>query len=232
MPSDLMAPAGLDVEWQGDVAVLHWRADDNRLNAVSVDGLNAALDAIEREREGDAPLAVVLTGEGKFFSNGLDLDWMASAGAEGATFVDRVHRLFARVLLYPATIIAAINGHAFAAGAMLAAATDFQVMRDDRGFWCLPEADLGLPLTPAMHAVIGGKLPRVAAREAMMTGRRYSGTEALAAGIVQRTASEAEVVPSAVAWATELAPKSRAVVARHKVLLNGPIAAVCEAGGG
>jgi enoyl-CoA hydratase/carnithine racemase len=155
---------------------------------------------------------------------------MLSAGDGERDFVSDVHRLFARLLLFPAVVIAAINGHAFAAGAMLASAHDFRVMRDDRGYWCLPEADLGLPLSPAMHAVITGTLPRVTAAEAILTGKRYTADEALAAGFVHRTAAEADVVPAAVEWAAELAPKSRAVAARHKELLHGPIAALCAAG--
>ena len=77
---------------------------------------------------------------------------------------------------------------------MLAVAHDFVVMREDRGYWCLPEVDLGLPLTAAMHAVVDGQAAAVSAHEAMMTGRRYTAPEALEAGIVHRTASEADVL--------------------------------------
>lgn len=217
----------LDLSWRGDVAVLHWHDGENRFNRASVDALTGALDDLEAQRPLDAPLAVVLTGEGRFFSNGLDLEWMMGDPAASAGFIDDVHALFARVLRFPAVCVAAINGHAFAAGAMLAAAHDFSVMRDDRGYWCLPELDLGLPLTPPMEALISTKLPKQAAREAIMTGRRYTGSEAAALGIVHRTAPEADVVDTAVALAAELAPKSRATTARHKELLNGAAASVC-----
>jgi enoyl-CoA hydratase/carnithine racemase len=229
MTSDLLGAAGLEIEWQGDVAIVHWRAGDNRFNRRSIDGLHQVFDDIEAARSIDDPLAVVVTGDGRFFSNGLDLDWLSGAGDEAGPFIDDLHRLFARLLLFPSVVVAAINGHAFAAGAMFAAAHDFGVMRDDRGYWCLPEADLGLPLSVPMHAVVAGKLPRVPAREAILTGRRYNAAEALDAGFVQRTAPEADVVSVAVGWAAELAPKSRGVTVRHKELLNGPIAAVCVA---
>lgn len=214
----------IDLERRGDVAVIHMRDGENRFNRQSIDRWHEVLDELEAT---EGPLAVVTTGEGKFYSNGLDLDWMAAnAGESGPLLVD-VHRLFGRVLGFPAITIAAVNGHAFAGGAMLATAHDFLVMRDDRGFWCLPEVDLGLALSPAMHAVITAKLPRVTAHEAMMTGRRYTAGEALAGGIVHRTAPEADVLEEAVRWASELAGKDRGVLAEHKRLTYGAAVETC-----
>ena len=74
-------------------------------------------------------------------------------------FIEEVHRLLGRVLGFPAYTVAAVNGHAFAGGAMLACAHDQIIMRADRGYWCLPEVDLGLPLTPAMYATVAAHVP-------------------------------------------------------------------------
>jgi enoyl-CoA hydratase/carnithine racemase len=93
------------------------------------------------------------------------------------------------------------------------------VMREDRGYWCLPEADLALPLTPAMVAVVTAKLPRETAHEAIMTGQRYDATEAQMAGIVTFTSPEDEVLADAVDLAGDLAEKNRSVIKRHKELL-------------
>ena len=148
-----------------------------------------------------APRALVTTATGKFWSNGLDLAWMAEHQAEIPGFVGRVHELFAAFLQAGVATVAAVQGHCFAAGAMLAAAHDRVVMREDRGFWCLPEADIGIPFTPGMSALLLARLPRAAAHEAMTTARRYGGRDALAAGIVHETAPEAEVLPRALQWA-------------------------------
>jgi enoyl-CoA hydratase/carnithine racemase len=172
-------------------------------------------------------LAVVTTGDAKFYSNGLDLDWMAGAGDDSGPMLRDVQRLFGRLLLFPAFTVAAVNGHAFAAGAMFATAHDILVMREDRGYWCVPEVDLGLPLTAAMYAVLSAKLPHPTLHEAILTGRRYDAPDASAAGIVHYTVPEDDVVDRAVTLAGALADKNRTVVAEHKRLLYAAAAAVC-----
>lgn len=214
----------IELERRGDVAVIHQRNGENRFNGPSVARWHEVLDELEG---GDGPLAVVTTGEGRFYSNGLDLDWLGANPDAAGPVVDDVHRLLGRVLGFPAITVAAVNGHAFAGGAMLATAHDFLVMRADRGYWCLPEVDLGLPLTGGMHAVITAKLPRVTAHEAMMTGRRYTAEQALATGIAHQSAPEDAVVERAIALAAEHASKDRSVIARHKELSYGAAVRTC-----
>jgi Delta3-Delta2-enoyl-CoA isomerase len=216
----------IGIERDGDVWILRMRAGENRFNAESVAAINEALD---RAGSADGPSALVTTGDGKFYSNGLDLGWLATAGPEAAGFVAGVHRLLGRVIGFPAVTVAAVNGHAFAAGAMFAIAHDFVIMREDRGYWCLPEADLGLPLTPEMFAVVTAKLPRRTAHEAIITGRRYDARQGQAAGVVHWTASEDEVLAAAVTLARELARKDRGTLAAHKRLLYGEAIRLCGA---
>ena len=94
------------------------------------------------------------------------------------------------------------------AAAMLALAHDFRVMRADRGFFCLPEVDINIPFTRGMSGLIQGKLTPRTAHEAMTTGRRYGGTDALAAGIVDAVAHEDDVLSSAIELARPLAGKA------------------------
>jgi enoyl-CoA hydratase/carnithine racemase len=214
----------VDVETRGPVRVLRWHDGENRCNVASMARWHEILGELEAL---EGALALVVVGEGKYFSNGLDLDRFAAKPDEAGPTVDALHRLFGRLLLFPAYTVAAINGHAFAGGAMLSCACDLRVMRADRGFWCLPEVDLGLPLTDGMKAVVTARLPRAAAADAMMTGRRYTAADALARGIVEHTAAEAEVLDRAVALAAEIAPKNRTVIATHKRLLFAEAARIC-----
>ena len=196
----------ISVERSERVAIVRMRSGENRFHPDNLDALFAALDEIEGEEGGPAP--VVLTGEGKFFSNGLDLEWMAQAeDTERERCLGRVHGLLARILTFPSFTVAAINGHAFAAGAMLALACDQRVMREDRGFFCLPEVDLGISFTGGMSALITGKLPLRSAEEAMLTGRRYGGPDAAAAEIVDEAVAEDQVVNRAIERAAAVAGK-------------------------
>lgn len=91
---------------------------------------------------------------------------------------------------------------------MLALAHDYLLMREDRGYICLPEADLGLPFTPGMNSLLVSRLPRRTAHEVMVTGRRYGGKEAAAAGIVDAAVSEDDLLPQAIERAAGQAPKN------------------------
>jgi enoyl-CoA hydratase/carnithine racemase len=207
----------LTTERQGDVALVRMDADENRFNRTSIDAWHATLDELESI---EGPLALVTTGTGKFYSNGLDLDWLVGEGATDKSFLNDVERLLVRILDFPAITVAAVNGHAFAAGAMLATAHDIVIMREDRGFWCLPEVDLGLPLTPTMFEVVAAHLPTATLRESSLTGRRYPGPDALSAGIVHELASEDSVVTRALERALELAQKDRQVIREHKRMMR------------
>ena len=216
----------IDLERDGDVFVLHMQSGENRFNRPFLDALNAALDEVEKS-EGAA--ALVTTGEGKFYTNGLDLTWLMGDGADvvGA-FIADFHRLFARLLSFPTATVAAMNGHTFAGGAMFALAHDFRVMRGDRGFFCLPEIDLKMPLTPGMAALIQARLPAQTAHESIITGRRYGGADALGAGIVDAVAEESKVLPRAIEMARALAEKDRKTMVALKRGLYGDALAALE----
>jgi len=207
----------VDLRRDDGVAVVAMRAGENRFNPGFIADLSRALDEAEKSSE---PTALVLVGDGKFFSNGLDLAWMTGEGRDRAgEVVTGMLRIFARLLGSPLASVAALNGHAFAGGAMLALACDFRVMRADRGFFCIPEIDLGLPLHPGMASIIQARLSKKTAHEAIVTGRRYSGVEAREAGIVDHSVPEVDVLSKAVALAAPLAGKNRAVMQAHKRLM-------------
>ncbi|MBX6766915.1 MAG: enoyl-CoA hydratase/isomerase family protein [Actinomadura rubrobrunea] len=214
----------IDLSRDGQVHVLRFDAGENRFALRFLDAMDEALTALEKN---DGPGAALVTvGTGKFYSNGLDLDWVGANPDRLEEYLRRVHEMYARLLSLPMPTVAAVNGHAFAAGAMLVLCHDVAVMRTDRGYFCLPEVDLGLTFTPGMRAVIQSRLSPGVAHEAMLTGRRYTAEQAERAGIVHRTAAEADVLPAAVELAASLAGKNGAVV---RGIRTGMYARVIEA---
>ncbi len=203
----------LDLQKEGEVLVLRMDAGENRFSAEAIVRWNELLDEVEA-----APgnKALVTTGTGKFYSNGLDLEYMQSGEVEPGAYIGSVLAIMARVLTFPAVTVAAMNGHAFGAGAQIALAHDYRVMREDRGYFCMPEIDLGMPLHPGMTALIQARLPIQTAHEVIATGTRCPGSLALERRIADRLASEAEVVASATELAASLAAKTAPVMSRLK----------------
>ncbi|WP_433832887.1 enoyl-CoA hydratase-related protein [Actinoplanes sp. CA-015351] len=204
---------------QNDVFILDLGDGENRFHPDWIASVNAALDEVEKAPN---PSALVTAATGKFFSNGLDLAWLGVNGDQYDAYVISVHDLFARFLALPVVTVAALQGHTFAAGAMLSLAHDFRVMRADRGFWCLPEADIGIPFTRAMSALIQARLSPATAHESMVTARRYSGTEAASAAIVDKAVGEDEVRSTAIEIAAAQAGKAGSVLGTIKARMYAP----------
>ena len=188
----------------GEVWILHLGDDENRFNPDWMSAVSEALDEVAAKPE---PRALVTHAGGKIWSNGLDLDWLGQNQDQVQPFVDQVHGLLAKFLEAPLPTVAAIQGHCFAAGAMLALAHDWRVMRADRGFFCLPEADINIPFTPGMSALIQARLTRKAAHTAMVGAKRFGGEEAASLLIVDSAVPEDEVLGEAVALAGAHAAK-------------------------
>ncbi len=221
----------IDIERDGEVFVLRMQDGENKLNRPFLDALNAALDEIEHS-EGAA--ALVTVGTEKYYSTGLDLGWLATQqGPAIRGFLGDLHLLLARVLTFPMATVAALNGHAFAAGLFIALSHDFRVMRSDRGYVCLPEVDLamGQPLTPGFYAALDAKLPRSVSHEMLMTGRRYNASEAFERRLINDAAPEDEVLSRAIELVRPLASKHRATFGalkqglfdRELATLRGPL---------
>ena len=206
----------------GDVHVLHLGSGEQRF---SPDWMLQVHELLERVADDPAPL--VTTATGKVWSNGLDLEWLQANPTEFQSYVSDAQHLLARVLELPVPTVAAVQGHCFAAGAMLSLCHDLRVMRADRGWWCLPEIDIDLPFSPGMNALVTAKLTPATASRAMVTGHRFGGEEAAAAGIVEQAVPEGEVLTTAMGVAAGLTGKNPDVLAQIKARLwAGPLAAL------
>jgi enoyl-CoA hydratase/carnithine racemase len=210
------------------IAVLDLGDTENRFSPEFLDEIDAHLDEVV----GTGAHGLVTTGGGKFYSNGLDLDWLTAHGNQTQWYVGRVQGMLARVLTLPVPTAAAVVGHAFGAGAMLALAHDFRVMRADRGYFCFPEVDIRIPFTPGMAALIQAKLTPQAAVASMTTGRRFGGDDAASLGIVDSVAGEAAVTAAAVDILRPLDGKDPGTLGAVKHTMFGPAARELTAGNG
>ena len=194
------------LERHGAVFLLDLGDGENRLDAEMLGGFDAALDEVERS-EGDC--ALVTTARGAHFSNGYDLARMRSLSREAQRdFVAQHQRLLARLVVFPAPTLAALQGHAVGGGALLALAHDWRFMREDRGFFCLPEVDARIPFRPGMLALLAARLAPPVLRD-----------------LVLRARSSADATPARAASSTWRCPRRSCYPrarARRAARLQGP----------
>lgn len=210
-------------------------AGEKRFNPESVAAMNAALDDVDSIVTAGEQISLVTTGSDKFFTNGIDLDWMFGDDAQASPeiipdFIASMMGLWARVLALPIPTVAAVNGHAFAGGAMFVLAHDHVLMRSDRGYWCVNEVLLKLPLAPGMQAILEAKLPKPTVRKAILTAHRFDATSAVAAGIADEAHDGTVLRDRAVQLGQSLAPTANPILGRLKEDLYADVLATLRAG--
>jgi len=175
----------------------------------------AVCDEIENSMESGA--VILTSNDPKFWTNGINLEWLIAQGGDYIPkFKDIIDDMLLRWATLPLPTFAALNGHAFGGGAILACAFDFRFMRQDRGFFCFPEIDVNIPFTDAMHEIIDCLPNKQALWELALTGKRIGGEEAKQKGVVSDCFSEAELFPKVLEFAKILGSKNRATYASIK----------------
>jgi len=220
----------IEYRTENRVAVVSLNDGENRFNPPFLQAFLDQLDEIEKKTNANA--LVVTSAHEKIFSNGIDLDWLLPFIQKGdskttKSFFYLMNRLFKRILLYPMPTIAAISGHAFAGGAIMTCAFDFRFMRSDRGFFCFPEVDLGIPFLPGMIALIQKAIPRQTFQELQLTGKRITAAECETRHIVLKACHRDDLMDEAIQFATDL-NKRREIVAEMKRRMHGKVARVID----
>jgi enoyl-CoA hydratase/carnithine racemase len=220
----------IELNKEGDVFILTMDDGENRWNTTFVREFAGALDEVEAST---GPAALVTTSSSeKFFSNGLDLEWLGSEdehrGGDRKVFGGEFMNLMGRLITLPVPSVAAINGHAFGAGFMCALCHDVRFMREDRGFACANEVEIGMVIPNPELALFRHKLPMNTFFETVQLAKRWTGPAALDAGIVQQTASLEDLTDAATRRAQELARlgENRKVYGKMKEAIYGENAAI------
>ena len=208
------------IERAGSVAVL--RMQRGKANAFDLDFLSALRRSIAQIAASDAR-ALVLVGEGRIFSAGVDLPRLVEGGRRYLeAFLPELSECFLDLFRFPRPAIAAVNGHAIAGGCVLACCCDRRLMTRGAARIGVPELRVGVPFPITVLEIVRSCLPTPIAQEMIIAGATYTAEEALARGVVHELVDEAGVLARAVAVAEEMAAVPAVAFAQSKAHWQRP----------
>ncbi|KAL0368409.1 UNVERIFIED_CONTAM: Enoyl-CoA delta isomerase 2, peroxisomal [Sesamum calycinum] len=207
------------LEKRGDLFLLTLTGDtkkdqEHRLSPQLISSIRSALAEVKSQAVNGS--ALVTLAQGRFFSNGFDLRHAQAVGvksgssqaavAELLRMVDLFKGVVADLLSLPMPTIAAVNGHAAAAGLILAMSHDYVMMTSSRGVMYMSELDIGMTLPDYFTALIRAKVGSAGARrELVLLAAKVGAARAVEMGIVDSAHSSVEeVVDAALRMAEEL----------------------------
>ena len=195
-----------------------------RANALDIEFCEA-LTARFAELRGDRAEAIVLTGTGSIFSAGVDLKRVSAGGADYVrAFLPKLHALYEEIYFHPKPLVAAINGHAVAGGAILACCADRRIMGHEVGRIGVTELLVGVAFPALAFEILRAAVPADYLAEFAYSGATYMTDDALECGWVDEIAEPEELLEDAVAVAKELGSIAPAAFAMTKAQMRGPVA--------
>ena len=208
----------IDVAINDGIAVVTLR--HGKANALDIEFCDALAARFSELRDGAAK-AVVLTGQGKIFSAGVDLIRVSEGDADYIRrFLPALHRLYDTVFFHPKPVVAAINGHAIAGGAVLACCADRRIMARDGGRIRVTELLVGVPFPALAFEVLRFAVPARHLPEFTLSGATYTTDAALGRGWIDEIAEPNDLIEDAAAVAQELALLSPAAFAQTKMQIR------------
>lgn len=190
----------------GLLVVTMARGKANPLNRAMVEEMNTAVE--EAGRNEGVRGVVLASAFAKVFSGGFDVKEVFEYDREAMTeFFGRFIDLYEGLMLLPKPVVAAVNGHAFAGGAVLALAADKRVMAEGDFGFALNEVNIGLVLPPAFIRMAVNAIGVSNARELALEGKTFTPAMALETGLASELAGPEQVLERAIRQARDLAEK-------------------------
>lgn len=179
-------------------------------NALSSDLLNDLSEQLDKIETDSSVKAVVLTGEGKFFSAGADIKEFTAlqATSDYQSLSEKGQQLFDRIEHFPIPVIAAIHGAALGGGLELAMACHIRIVTENAKLG-LPEVTLGIIPGFAGTQRLPHYVGTAKAYEMILTGEPISGEEAKALGLANQVAEDEAVYNKAIKLAEAIAARSK-----------------------
>jgi enoyl-CoA hydratase/carnithine racemase len=201
------------------------------LNAITLTMLSEAKQAVDQAGADPGVRAIVITGEGRAFSAGVDLkalnDIKLEAGAVGGVLDNPARALIHAIRTVPKPVIAKINGFCFTGALELALACDLILVAEEAKLGDT-HAKWGLRPTWGMSARLPAAIGLARAKELSFTARTIKGAEAAAIGIANRAVPLAELDAAVDALLAEILPNSADSIAAYKTLYNEGAAAAAN----
>lgn len=214
----------------GNVATLTLNRPDKRnaISAAMLCELQSALDEIEKSHA----RVGILTGNGKAFSAGMDLEMLSAIAqqspAENQDDSRRMAKMFRRIWSYPKPLIAAVNGAALAGGCGIATLCDFTLAVAEAKFGY---TEVRIGFLPAIVSVfLTRQIGEKRARDLLLTGRIVEAQEAKEIGLINEIVPANKLMERAKELADTLIAASPSSLTRAKRLLTSAAAASVDAG--
>lgn len=199
------------------------RGKVNALNDQTVEEIRTCFQRLAAETD---VRAVILTGDGPFFSFGFDIpEFMDFSRESFSKFLANFTSLYAYVFMYPKPVIAALNGHTIAGGCMLALACDHRIMVGGKAKISLNEITFGSSVFAGSVAMLKSLVGNRNAQSILYSGGMYSAEAAMALGLVDEITSAENLSAEARAAAKRLTSKDAEAFRSIKSLLREGIAA-------
>jgi enoyl-CoA hydratase len=207
----------IDTKSQAGIAVLTLTHGNAALDIEFCEALAARF----MELRGSDAKGVVLTGQGKIFSAGVDLKRLSEGGAAYVRkFLPAQHKLYDAVFHHPKPVVAAINGHAIAGGCVLACCADRRIMANDGGRIGVTELLVGVPFPALAFEIMRHATPPYFFSETILNGATFAAEVAAHRGWVNEAVEPALVMERAIAAAQSLAALSPAAFAQTKTQIR------------
>jgi enoyl-CoA hydratase/carnithine racemase len=209
----------IEVTRSGAVSVV--RMAHGKANALDVELCDALTARLVEYAQSDGG-ALVITGEGRMFSAGVDLVRIVNGGADYVrTFLPALNRMCATLFDFEKPVVAAVNGHAIAGGCIIACAADYRLMARDAGRIGIPELLVGVPFPVEPLEVMRFAAPRQL-HAMIVRGLTLAPEEALQHGLVDAIVDADRLLAEAIAVAESLAAVPASAFALTKRQLREP----------
>ncbi|MHA6250746.1 enoyl-CoA hydratase/isomerase family protein [Oceanobacillus sp. CAU 1775] len=206
-------------EWDDEIAFIYFNRPE-KMNALSEEVVSHLHKALKEVAEKN-PKVVVLSGKGRAFSAGHDLEGppLDPSSMEAQKFMQQLQEITQLIVNMPVPVIASVNGYALGAGCEIAMNCDL-ILASEKAVFGFPEVKVGLSITQGTSYYLPRMVGLAKAKELLFFSENFSAEKALELGMINIVVPENKLQEQTEKWAKELVTKPAHALAAAKKLLN------------